>query len=239
MASASPDLPSRSRPTPRMVSSILNRSSPSDGNSCTSRLWSTNPVSPASRGGARLSGADCLGRLQRAAAGEDAQPTEERARFRGQQVVTPSDGGPQGLVARRAITSATGEDRSRDCANWVFIACGDSTRTRAAPARWRGVGRPGVGRSPPRRPHSPGSRRTLRLWRARSANSRDGVGAGQRLRRPFDTGPIGRRAGHGLVRSRRRAGGTRQTVSRDTPAACGWWPGPGGVDRRRAEWLPG
>ena len=50
----------------------------------------------------RLEPADGLGGLQRAAAGEDAEALEGRARGRVEQVVAPADRRPQRLLAERA-----------------------------------------------------------------------------------------------------------------------------------------
>src|SRR5207253_7706496 len=58
-----------------------------------------------------LGSRNLLGRLERPAAGEDGQPTEDPLLLRCEQVVAPADRRPQGPLPLRRIARAAGQQR--------------------------------------------------------------------------------------------------------------------------------
>ena len=75
---------------------------------------------------------DRLGRLQRAAAGEDGQAAEEDLLLRGEQVVTPGDGVAHRLLPRRERRGRLRVSSGKRCSRRVSSACGESILTQAA-----------------------------------------------------------------------------------------------------------
>ena len=114
--------------------------------------------------------ADRLGRLQRAAAGEDGQARQQLARVLVEQLVAPVDraAGVRWCEGRSRAPPVRSASR---CPSRFSIACGVRRRTRAAASSIaRAAARRGARRSPRSRPRS---RRTLESGRTARARSRN------------------------------------------------------------------
>ena len=190
----------------------------------TSSDLSTSADSREHRGSRSSSGADRLGRLQRAAAGEHRQPPEQDLLGLGEQVVAPVDGraASAGGAAPSAAPPVSSRKRSLEPRRDLLGA--EEPRPAPPPARSPAASRPAAGRSrPPRRV----------LGRQREVRSHRG--------RPLDEQPhrlASAQRPTGPGRSGTASGGHRQSPRRRRRAAPGWSPGPSNSGQARSSLRP-